>query len=261
MTRCCASPKGGCSRETERRHLTIEHRFKTRAEMMALFADLPEALASTVEIAERCSFRPVAAQADPAALLAGRARGSRGDEAARVAPAAPPQGSRGASTTTALRAGTTEEQYRRAACLRARRHRADELSGLFPDRRRLHPVGEVAAHPGRARPRLGRGLARRLCAHHHRPRSDPVRPHLRALPQSRARVDAGLRHRLLPEPPRRGDPLRARPLWPRPGGADHHLRQPAGARACCATSAACWKCPMGRSTSCASSCRKTRRRR
>jgi DNA polymerase III subunit alpha len=43
--------------EPERRHLTPEHRFKTRAEMMALFADLPEALASTVEIAERCAFR------------------------------------------------------------------------------------------------------------------------------------------------------------------------------------------------------------
>ncbi len=46
--------------EAERRHLTIEHRFKTRAEMMALFRDLPEALASTVEIAGRSSFRPVA---------------------------------------------------------------------------------------------------------------------------------------------------------------------------------------------------------
>ncbi len=44
--------------EAERRHLTPEHRFKTRAEMASLFADLPEALASTVEIAQRCSFRP-----------------------------------------------------------------------------------------------------------------------------------------------------------------------------------------------------------
>jgi DNA polymerase III subunit alpha len=42
----------------ERRQLTPEHRFKTRAEMAALFADLPEALAATVEVAERCSFRP-----------------------------------------------------------------------------------------------------------------------------------------------------------------------------------------------------------
>jgi DNA polymerase-3 subunit alpha len=42
----------------DRRQLTSEHRFKSRAEMAALFADLPEALASSVEIAERSAFRP-----------------------------------------------------------------------------------------------------------------------------------------------------------------------------------------------------------
>jgi DNA polymerase-3 subunit alpha len=45
--------------EGDRRQLTPEHRFKTRAEMAALFADLPEALASTVEIAQRCAYRPM----------------------------------------------------------------------------------------------------------------------------------------------------------------------------------------------------------
>ena len=44
--------------ESDRRQLTPEHRYKTRAEMAPLFADLPEALAATVEIAERCAFRP-----------------------------------------------------------------------------------------------------------------------------------------------------------------------------------------------------------
>ncbi len=44
--------------ETDRHQLTPDHRFKTRAEMAVLFADLPEALASTVEIARRCAFRP-----------------------------------------------------------------------------------------------------------------------------------------------------------------------------------------------------------
>ncbi|KAF0231140.1 MAG: DNA polymerase III subunit [Beijerinckiaceae bacterium] len=44
--------------ETDRRRLTPEHRFKTRAEMMALFADMPMALAATVEIAQRCHYRP-----------------------------------------------------------------------------------------------------------------------------------------------------------------------------------------------------------
>jgi DNA polymerase-3 subunit alpha len=43
---------------TDRRQLTPEHYFKSRQEMVTLFADLPEALASTVEIAERCAFRP-----------------------------------------------------------------------------------------------------------------------------------------------------------------------------------------------------------
>ena len=44
--------------QTERRKLTEQHYFKTRAEMMALFADLPEALDNTVEIAQRAVFRP-----------------------------------------------------------------------------------------------------------------------------------------------------------------------------------------------------------
>jgi DNA polymerase-3 subunit alpha len=44
--------------DTDRRQLTPEHRFKTRAEMASLFADLPEAVASTVEITQRCAYRP-----------------------------------------------------------------------------------------------------------------------------------------------------------------------------------------------------------
>src|SRR6185312_11825063 len=44
--------------ESDRRQITPEHRFKSRAEMAALFADLPEAVQSTVEIARRCAFRP-----------------------------------------------------------------------------------------------------------------------------------------------------------------------------------------------------------
>ena len=44
--------------ETDRRRLTPDHRLKTAEEMCALFADLPEALENTVEIAQRCAFRP-----------------------------------------------------------------------------------------------------------------------------------------------------------------------------------------------------------
>jgi DNA polymerase-3 subunit alpha len=39
-----------------RRRLTPQHYFKSEAEMAALFADLPEALETTVEIARRCAF-------------------------------------------------------------------------------------------------------------------------------------------------------------------------------------------------------------
>ncbi len=39
-----------------RRRLTTEHYFKTQGEMVALFADLPEAVSNTIEIAQRCAF-------------------------------------------------------------------------------------------------------------------------------------------------------------------------------------------------------------
>ena len=45
--------------QEDRRRLTREHRFKTASEMQAQFADLPEAIENTVEIAKRCAFRPV----------------------------------------------------------------------------------------------------------------------------------------------------------------------------------------------------------
>ncbi|HEY3636860.1 MAG TPA: DNA polymerase III subunit alpha [Rhizomicrobium sp.] len=44
--------------QEDRKRLTREHRFKSPAEMAAQFADLPEAIANTIEIAKRCAFRP-----------------------------------------------------------------------------------------------------------------------------------------------------------------------------------------------------------
>ena len=41
----------------DRRRLTPEHYFKTPQQMAALFADIPEAIASTVEIARRCAYK------------------------------------------------------------------------------------------------------------------------------------------------------------------------------------------------------------
>ncbi|MDD2325392.1 MAG: DNA polymerase III subunit alpha [Alphaproteobacteria bacterium] len=44
--------------QTERRRLTPDHRFKSAAEMRALFADIPEACDNTLVIAQRCAFMP-----------------------------------------------------------------------------------------------------------------------------------------------------------------------------------------------------------
>lgn len=44
--------------EDDRRRVTREHYFKSADDMVRLFADLPEAIESTIEIAKRCAFRP-----------------------------------------------------------------------------------------------------------------------------------------------------------------------------------------------------------
>ena len=49
---------GSVVSDGNRRRLTEEHYFKSRAEMAALFADLPEAIENTVEIAMRCAWWP-----------------------------------------------------------------------------------------------------------------------------------------------------------------------------------------------------------
>jgi DNA polymerase-3 subunit alpha len=50
--------EGGYVVEDNRRRVTREHFFKSGEQMGKLFADLPEALGNTVEIAKRCAFRP-----------------------------------------------------------------------------------------------------------------------------------------------------------------------------------------------------------
>ncbi len=52
----CIAEGAYVDQQQPRRRLTPQHYFKTEAEMCALFADLPEALENTVEIARRCAF-------------------------------------------------------------------------------------------------------------------------------------------------------------------------------------------------------------
>jgi DNA polymerase III subunit alpha len=69
--------------ETDRRKLSPEHYFKTRSEMAALFADLPDAVANTAEIAQRCAYRPRTAKPIlPRFDAAGVAPAGADDEAA-----------------------------------------------------------------------------------------------------------------------------------------------------------------------------------
>ena len=122
---------------------------------------------------------------------------------------------------------------------RARRHLPDGLRRLLPDRRGLHPLGARATAS-----RWGRAAAPAPArwwptARHHRPRSAALRPAVRALPESRARVDAGLRHRLLHGRPR----PRHRVRRARATAASASRRSSPTARwrrrPWCATSAAC----------------------
>ena len=100
--------------ETDRDQLTPDHRFKSRAEMAVLFADVPEALASTVEIAERCSFRPVTRKPILPRFTVGAgasAAGAESDEAAELRRQAE-EGLGNRIRVHGLSQGTSEEDYR-----------------------------------------------------------------------------------------------------------------------------------------------------
>ena len=84
----------------DRRKLTPDHDFKSGAAMAELFADLPEAIASTIEIAKRCAYRPVTrdpilprfpteGERDEAEELRARAWAGLDARLAKVEPAAP----------------------------------------------------------------------------------------------------------------------------------------------------------------------------
>ena len=92
------------------------------------------------------------------------------------------------------------------------------------------PLRARPRHSRRPRPRVGGGQPGGLLPAHHGRRSAGVRPDLRALPQSRARIAARHRHRLLRAAGRRGDRVRHPQVRPRERRPDHHLRHAEGAR-------------------------------
>src|SRR5712672_3782763 len=97
--------------ETDRDQLTADHRFKPRAEMAGLFADVPEALASTIEIAERCAFRPMTRKPILPRFTVGadaNAQEAENEELRRQAE----QGLSNRLKVHGLSQGTSEEDYR-----------------------------------------------------------------------------------------------------------------------------------------------------
>ncbi|TDA86474.1 hypothetical protein, partial [Halomonas marinisediminis] len=53
----CIAEGAYVDQQAPRRRLTDQHYFKSQTEMATLFADLPEALENTIEIARRCAFK------------------------------------------------------------------------------------------------------------------------------------------------------------------------------------------------------------
>ncbi len=209
----CIKEGAYVDQQEPRRHLTPQHYFKSPQEMATLFADLPEAVENTVEIARRCAFK--VAKRDP---ILPKFADDEVEELRR-------QAWEGLEARLAVipHAAPVEEYHAR---LEFELGIIEQMGfpGYFLIVADFIKWAKDQTIPGRAGPWLGRGLAGRLCAHHHRPRPAALFAAVRALPQSRAGLDARLRHRLLHGPARRGHPLRPGEIRPRQGRPDHHLR-------------------------------------
>ena len=146
--------EGALVSDDNRRQLTPEHRFKTRAEML-----------ENIRRSAR-GHRATAWRSRCAAPTARKPASRSCRNFTRQGPTRPPNCA--ARPIAGLKArldahgpapGRTLEDYRQPARIRAVDHREDEVSRLFPDRRRLHQMGEDArafrsgpgAAPARAR--------------------------------------------------------------------------------------------------------------
>ncbi len=160
----------------DRRRLTPEHYFKSQAEMAALFADLPEAIENTVEIARRCAFRVTSREP----ILPRFAEGDEGEELRR-------QAQEGLELRLASRGmveGRSRDDYLERLDFELDVIIKMNFPGYFLIVADFIKYAKSKGHSGGAGARLGSGLARRLCAHHHRSRSLSLQSAVRALPQS-----------------------------------------------------------------------------
>ena len=247
--RACASPRATCSPTRAGRGASRPSSIsRRRPRWRQLFADLPEALANSVAIAQRCNltiplgknYLPAFPDARPASRSTSicatrRRRGSSG----------------GSPRCIPMPASATRKRPEYVARLEfeTEDHHPDGLRRLLPDRRRLHQLG-ASATACRSGPGAARAPARSSPTALGITDLDPLRydAAVRALPQSRARVDARLRHRLLPGRPRPRHRLRAS----RSTAPNRCRRSRPSARwrrrRWCATSAACSTCRTASAT-------------
>ena len=100
--------------EDNRRRASAEHYLKSADEMAALFADLPEALDNTIEIAQRCSYRPLGRKPILPRFVAARTDAAEADQLAAEALALKEkaeEGLRARLRVIPLAAGFTREDY------------------------------------------------------------------------------------------------------------------------------------------------------
>jgi len=184
---------------------TNEYYLKDSAEMSAAFAQWPEAIATTLEIAERCD---VTLELDR-----------------QLIPAYPvPDGETEASYLRRLVESGLRERYGDPPPAAVLERMESELEVI--DRMGFNAYFLIVwdfVHFAKSNG-IAVGLDRLLQPADHRCRSARLRPAFRALPASRARLDAGYRHRFLGSRARARDALRSREVRARVGRADRHVR-------------------------------------
>ena len=201
---------------------TNEFYLKDSAEMAAEFGEWPESIATTLEIAERCEV-----EIELGKMLIPRFPAPEGEAQEAYLRRLAHQGLRerygdpppaAALERLEMELGVIEKMGFSAYFL------------IVWDFVKFAKDNGIAVGPGRG---SAAGSIVSYALQHHRRRSARVRPAVRALPERRADLDAGHRHRLLGEGPRARDPVRGRQVRPRVGRADHHLRPdvPAGGHA------------------------------
>ena len=179
------------------RAFTAQQYFKTQAEMAALFADLPEAMANSVEIAKRCNLTLKLGK--PYLPDFPTPNGVSLDDFLRT------ESELGLQQRMAVL--YPDERSVRPRCRKNIQARLEfEIQTIikmgFPgyflivaDFIRWAKSQRRAGGPGA---RFRCGLAGGVQSGHYRSRSAALRTAVRALPQSRARIDARLRRGLLP---------------------------------------------------------------